>query len=165
MAAKKKKTTSKKKKGKWVKGATITLTLNSNMIEEAAEMANKGLFARQIAAALGVPHNTYKSWLERGREELRQYVDGGRKKNQLTLKSTLVLAVEKADALMCLDVHESILNAKNRNESASGGEKLKLLKILKPNEYTEERQYQVKDEKESIKKTLEAKLSILLEAE
>jgi len=84
------------------------LTLTPKIIEEAARIVGKGNFRYVARGRLGIPQETWKSWLYRGRTEWREYTRGDREK--ITLKMELVKALDQAECRNHSDIIEDVMS-------------------------------------------------------
>lgn len=72
------------------------LQLTESIVFELAEIVQEGNFRHVAAASIGIQPSTLYSWLRRGKNELKDFLEGKRK-NQ-TLKARLVVELERAEA-------------------------------------------------------------------
>jgi hypothetical protein len=80
-----------------------SLELTQEVIDKLAATVARGNFRYVARGRAGIPEGTFKSWLATGRKELREIESGKRKEE--TLRSKLVMALDKAES----DVHSRIV--------------------------------------------------------
>lgn len=100
-----------KKKYSGPRGPKLSLT--RAMVDEAAAIVAKGNFRYVARGRMGVCSSTWNRWMERGREELREYTAGRKPKSKLTLKAELVMALDKAEQVVHSQIIEDVLESDN----------------------------------------------------
>ena len=74
----------------------FNLSLTEDIVAEACRIVEAGNYRRIAAKRLGIPLNTWNSWLQKGKKEMREYAAG--KRTHVTVKATLVRELDKAEA-------------------------------------------------------------------
>ena len=90
---------------------SINLSLTEETVAAACAIVEAGNFRYIAAQRLGIPRNTWSSWLTRGRKELREHADG--KRDKLTVKATLVLELDKAEARCHQRLLQDVVESEN----------------------------------------------------
>ena len=99
----KKKASKKKATKKGVPGRPSTIT--KPMIKKVCEIVSRGNFRKTAFGMLGIESETWKSWIKRGRAELKEVREGKREKDRVNLQGHLVTALIKAEATL----HDKLL--------------------------------------------------------
>lgn len=86
---------------------SATLTLTQKTIDELAAIVGQGNFRYVARGKLGIPEGTFKSWLSRGRLDLRESEAGKGRSNSLQAK--LVQALDRAESIVHAKVIENIM--------------------------------------------------------
>ena len=94
--AAKKKAAKKVPKRRATRSEALNLTLNPEIVKEAARIVGDGNFRYMAAQELGIPLSTFQRWIYEGRREIREFGEG--KRDKLTVKADLVFAMEKSEA-------------------------------------------------------------------
>ena len=83
------------------------LSLTQEILDEIVACVGKGNFRYVARGKAGIMEATFKSWLSRGRTELREYDSG--KRDELTLKAELVVALDIAENEVHARIIEDVL--------------------------------------------------------
>jgi hypothetical protein len=74
----------------------IDLSLTEDLVKKACAIVEAGNFRTIAFQRLGISKNTWASWIQRGKKEIREF-DAG-KRDKLTVKATLVRELDAAEA-------------------------------------------------------------------
>ncbi len=85
------------------------LTLTQEILEEIVGCVALGNFRYVARGRAGVSESSFKSWLSRGRAELRELEEG--KRDDLTLKADLVVALDQAENEVHSKIVEDVLGS------------------------------------------------------
>ncbi len=89
----------------------IDLSLTDELVKKACDIVEAGNFRYIAAQRLGIPRNTWASWLTRGRKELKEHTAGDR--DRLTVKASLVVELDKAEARCHQRILQDVVDSDN----------------------------------------------------
>lgn len=89
------------------KANTPTVALTEDLIKRACEIVGRGNFRTTAMQMLGVPRHAWSSWINRGRKEIRDFLDG--KIEQVSMQAVLVQSLEKAESEVHSDIIRDVL--------------------------------------------------------
>jgi hypothetical protein len=93
-------------------GQHLNTKLCKEIIDQVVEIVEKGNFRTHAFARININYHTWWNWITRGKQEIKEFNDGKRPIEKLTLKSELVMRLEKAEAEVAMEMNQDIRSAR-----------------------------------------------------